>query len=205
MKQKLFLLLLFTSGIQFSCSKLNNGCPDSGNVQKYFDVQGASINNYRITGTNSIGAFETTLTNNNENIDFDKLLVGIEFTKRYYSRSGGFSIGFGNTAYACDPAVPGYLGSEELIQSINITSNADFDPGHPAGQSLNDLFDYCLSNKPVSGLTSFVNTLPKKALERFQLHLKFKPSISTAHSFKLVYTQTNGETYTVSTPLIKLR
>lgn len=110
--------------------------------------------------------------------------------------------GFSKTmAFSC---VEGLDGMKFPVQTVQITSNNDFDPTHLAGTSLNDLF----FEKSYNEVSSEQELLPLKA-EGFMnqgiadLLLLSSPQLEQRHTFTLTFEKSNGEVVTGTTEEIK--
>jgi hypothetical protein len=120
---------------------------------------------------------------------------------------------FGQNLMACDRPPCGYAGSEEKIASVQITSNADYETGLPAGVNLATVFQICAKKTTDYSSQNFYKAEDYQSLETYlasspsafyeaYLRIKKTPTLSKKHIFTITYTQTNGEIYTTQTPEI---
>jgi hypothetical protein len=106
-------------------------------------------------------------------------------------------------AYACEPSqLPGYSGTTEALDSLEVRCVYAYDAAHPAGSSVNDLLVNQSSGRvlpavPERGTKPELNGLP--------LQLAQAPAQAGPQQFALRYRLTNGETYTARTPVFTLR
>ena len=180
------------------------GCPsveDCGPFPSHFNVKGLNSESYRITNFTQYQAYSVTLATAAP-VRADSFMLGITFTYEdiYANR---LTI---PKAYACSPKIP---TSNEIVESIVITSNQAFDDSHLAGDTLNDIFEIVYLDfdgteysYPMS-IDQFVSSGPT-AKKFYYLSLKSSPLKAANHNFSVYYKQTNGETYQDSTATIYL-
>ncbi len=120
------------------------------------------------------------------------LILRLELLERYYTTNflpkGGFA------AWAdCNPKPPIYT---ELVDSLVVTSENDFDSRHPAGTSLNDLLRISDSGGTTM-LTDFLIT-PRsvQTIANQHLTLTVPPTSSATQRFRARIHLTNGNVYT---------
>jgi hypothetical protein len=196
----LILILIFNFG---GC------CPsDCDKVPKYLNIEGLDIAVKRITNTYSDGSITAISFDTNNFIDFDKLLIELTATGSYFGQNNNYNFGnfFINSAYACKCAGPGHQGSTEQISDIIILSNNPFLSSSNSSDTLSQFFNISGFNgnqfvKPID-LVLFLSTQPS-AMSKINLTLKVKPTGSNEHKFTIIYKQTNGEIYEITTPTIK--
>ena len=187
MKQKFpkpIIVLLILYSVSFFSAL--NSCKKSETYEKYFDIRKMRV--YGIDITN-IGHHDPQ---NIYNIDYSNYRLTLDFTDSifYYShttRINYFPLSI-NSAYASLWG-DGYLGSKEIISAIYITSDADYDSLHLAGDTLNDLFN----------VNNSLNEINFIAQEYIKLSLTKKPELNSTHTFTVSYYQTNGEYYSGKT------
>lgn len=115
-----------------------------------------------------------------------------------------------NKAYACSPPPP---YTNEVIESITITSDRDFSVEYPAGSSLNELFvvahqrfgyvydENSDGERIYKPLNDFLNTQPSASMF-MQLMLTQTPESEKSHQFTIDYKHTDGEQFTISTTTV---
>ena len=115
-----------------------------------------------------------------------------------------------SSAYAC--SVPPEPFSDEVILDIQITSDTDFDAGHPAGSNLADLFSIAFlqltryNEFRQIALEDFI-LLERNAVDELILILEAQPEQTGAFQFTVNYTQ-EGErltAYEYTTPTVVLQ
>lgn len=194
MKKTLGMLLLLLGGIPVGA--VLQGCNDCVFIEaeKYFDVQGVVLNAFRAKTNQRLAA--------DEPIAAADVRLEINLQARYYSFKVCQS-GWLPTAYACEPSqIPGYGGTTEILDSLEVRGTNAYDATHPAGSSLNDL----LVNQS-SGLALPVAPMRGTAPEQYGLSLQLRqgPAQAGPQQFMLRYRLTNGETYVARTPRLVLR
>lgn len=193
----LFLLFNFGGCITCNCDF----------VKKYIDIQGFEVEVEKITDYYSDSSTSAISFNTNDSIDFDKLQISLTARGNYYGQSS-FQLGsfFVNSLYACSCAPHGYLGSKEQISEITILSNNPFLAAGNSADTLNQYFKisgyYGTEHFKPTDLVTFLSYQPR-ALDEINLTLKTPPTGSKEHIFRIIYKQTNGETYEITTPKIK--
>ena len=182
------MLALFTtlSGI-FSCK--NDKCGPFPNRYKLVSMNGKS---YQVTDTTTGNVQLAEI--DSDTLNFDQYAIYLKFGIATYYAGTGFN--WFSAAYACSPVEP---TTDETIDGIRITSDKDFDPAHPAGSDLSDLFDvipayYHLSIYPSDryDLQQFIATQPK-APDELTLLLKARPDHPDIFSFQVAYHQDGVE------------
>lgn len=198
---RVFLVSIFSMGILSSLTScLDGACREA--AQEY-DIQGMVVYSGVVIGSNSIGRISIATPDSliEENTFGLTLFATISFVyneESWYKKIKLFSV-----AYATSCAISDTF-TQEIIASINISSDSDFSVNYPAGSSLNELFkvsyiDNNTSQNPVNqNVNEFVSTSPQ-AGTTINLLLLSHPDISKAHVFKIEYAHTNGEYYELYT------
>lgn len=135
--------------------------------------------------------FDTSIPINSGNT----LLFTLEFEPET-SASASFiqlpriSFSFFKQAHATTCIPPAY---SEMISYINITSDADYDSSHLAGQSLNDIFYVDFGDNIASG------TLYETPIGDWQTVLTFQPAptLDKTHNFQFYIELDSGSTFTI--------
>lgn len=165
--------------------------------------------------------FENVEVLANPQIDIDSFGMKCTITHEIYAKiqesfnpfiQNCFGHGSGNC-----PANPGkgWAGEGDHPIEANIYSNAGYDSLHPAGTSLNDLFEIfsmvCVGgpNQPYTyhyEIVSFASQAERrKSLYRVcMFRLISMPTISTTHTFSIVVNFTSGRVLTSSSAAIQL-
>lgn len=126
----------------------------------------------------------------------------IVFPEDFRYVAGSFSnFGFNNTmAFSCEE---GWGGMKFPVQSVEITSNKDFDKDHLAGTSLNDLFMQFGPDE------NFKYTFQMIEAEGFMdsggtdLKLFIAPSLDKTHEFTLTFSKSDGTVISGTTDAIE--
>lgn len=202
-RSKIFILILTFNFL--GCNPQN-----CDTVPKYLDIEGLDVAVNKITKTYNDGSFSTQPFDTNNTIDFKDLVLRLTPEMNYYGQTNSFKLGnpFISSAYAGKCPTPGYQGSMEQISDIIIFSNNPFLDSGTTQDTLSQYFNisgYDRNNyiEPVD-LLSFMSTQPT-VMREIDLTLKVKPTGSSAHEFTIIYKQTNGEIYEVTTPTIKFK
>jgi hypothetical protein len=173
-------------------------CCNCDEVKKYFDVNGFSAEGYKMGQTSKLDS--TTKVN------FEEYYIDLTFNKSYYSeckQQYDFSSLLFNNAYACKCAMDGSYGSTEKIDSIQIFSSYLFDSSMAVNENISKYFTVITNVGSQINLNEYTQSKPNPSLFYLRLKLNTKPTSSLKHEFTIVYTQTNGETYSAKTPLIE--
>jgi len=186
-------------------------CGELNGINPYFDTQGVgnfSSGFYEQNGDwTYISASESDLE-----IPADRYGIEVSFVTETYgaqlmedgivksSKKGSFI----SAAYACNPPPPGFLGSQERITDIEITSDMDFSTLFPAGSSLTDKFfihpfvapdrDILLQSQVFLVDDFAQNQVP--AVRDFTLLLRETPD-NPIQRFKVTYTLDFSEIYEI--------
>lgn len=133
---------------------------------------------------------------------YTRVGIHLEVKAEYYSVIPINSYG---TLMACDPLPNGHEGSKEKVSTIRITSNQDFNTEYPAGTDLAELFLIkkmglynSWSEDVAVNLRTYSNAQPSPEMA-YTLWLAKPPVSSKKHIFTIIYEQTNGDKYTVTT------
>lgn len=110
------------------------------------------------------------------------------------------------TAQACSPPPP---RTDEVIDDIQISSNADFSANRPAGSELNGQFEvvYALVEQAAPfpmPLGDFIAGHYRSS-EVLGLRLRENPTASKNHRFTIHYRHVGGETFVLTSPLLEFR
>ena len=171
--------------IVYSCNPCGKGVhPDVNNCVSVDSIFADNIN--RTTQTNigsgdTIAASSYTLT---LSIIYDVQTC----TMKKYSNP------FISSAYACDIAVNINNHIEDSIITIRIVSDADFDPNHPAGTLLNDIFNVPETEALNYGMNS----------GSIQMNLLDQPDIDRMHKFSVDVIFASGTVQTITTDPVML-
>ena len=136
---------------------------------------------------------EDTISYNNFGLNLNAL------TERYFSMTSGHETYFPfSNAFACDPAPP---QSSEMIISLQIFCDKDFDENHPTGTDISDLFDVvvplshtptaykqCDNMKDLQSLDSYITENPF-SFRYIDLALNSPPLESDSYTFTIKYNQ----------------
>ena len=194
MKKTLGILLLLLGGIPVGA--VLQGCNECNFAvaEKYFDVHGVVLNALRATTNQRLTA--------DEPIAAADVRLEVNLQARYYSFRARPS-GWLPMAYACSPSqLPGYGGTTEVLDSMEVRSTNAYDAAHPAGSSLNDLLVIQSGGLPLP-VAPARGTAPEQ--NGLQLQLRQGPAQAGPQQFVLRYRLTNGETYVARTPRLVLR
>jgi hypothetical protein len=190
------------------CCNSASCCGEDTNSSPYFDITAMETKVFLISQTpNGNGNLQTAYTPYAKGtlLDSANYRIKVNGILRFYGLLEKPAVNWGGTLWACSPNEPGFKGSEEVVSKIIITSNAEFNKEHPAGASLNKLFDInaytSIYNR--DNLTNAINVdefVAKNptAPQYFELTPTRKPT-AKKHIFTITYEQTNGEKYTVQT------
>ncbi len=192
----LFLLLLV--GIQCNLRP----CNGSGEYYPYYSILDYSLGlNRRIDSNHSEPLDSPYQIKFNE---LNLILSGNLF--HHASRNIQPPLTFGTSCFACDARESGDMGCKENMDSIVITSDAEFLPGVLPGTSLNDRFDvmYRVQNGGAKiALTDFTQYFPIQPPYLMTFSLKEKPGASKMKFYIYIH-QSNGISWTKETPLLTI-
>lgn len=187
------------------------GCSNCKDIPKYFDINGLTADLKQITTVYEDGSFSDEHIDSNAKVNFDKFIIQLTPNTTYYGDNSIFDK-FDFSSLFISKAMakcmnPGYEGSLERISEINIFSSYQFTNSGLTTDTLSKYFDidgdgYKGSYLKRIDLVTFTKTNPQP-LQQIHLILKAKPDGSLKHKFTVQYKQTNGETYTVTTPTIE--
>lgn len=204
MRKELKILLLILLFNFVGCNPKNCDL-----VPKYLNIQGLEITVKKIDKTYQDGSFSTLPFDTNNSINFSDLVLEITPVMRYYGHNKSFTPRnfLINSAYAGKCPLPGFKGSTEQIAGIIIFSNEPFLASGSPADTLSYFFDISgLDDRngfiaPID-LMTFISTQPS-VMREICLNLKVRPRGSHKHKFTILYKQTNGEFYEMTTPTIK--
>ena len=186
--------IFFVTLILFCLFFLNCCIKEYEEHEKFFDIRKMKV--YSIIKGDRLLDYGYSLTT-----EYNQFNIVLDFRDSiyFYSENQNWSVNFINNAYAkhvcyglCIQGNDGYLGSKEIIASIYITSNADFDSLHLAGDTLNDYFK----------VNQLLDSINYKANRYILISLNINPKLDSLHTFNIQYNQTNGEYYSGKTTLI---
>jgi hypothetical protein len=133
----------------------------------------------------------------NEPIAAADLLLAVHLQKTYYGHQPAKGWHLLPTAYACPPApAPGYLGTQQALDSVVVRSRYAYDAQHPAGASLNDLLLETGLGQPLPARAS-------RSAEP-QLQLRVLPAAAGPQQFVVRYRLADGTVYSAQTPVLQL-
>ena len=189
------------------------GCLDNcKNTPKNYDVQGFKTSIRQISEVYPDHSVRLSPLDSTMKIDFDKFVIELEAELVFYGCSRkeenfDFSSFFINSAMATECAEPGYHGSTEQISEISIFSSYPFFSSGTPGDNLCrhfkvSVYRYQWTFSDPMDLDSLVSTHPHPP-KIIRLLLKEKPTGSSKHKFTIQYTQSNGESYTLTSPTVE--
>ena len=189
--KKVFLLLLLFPLLQLACNRTK--CDGS----RFFDVTGVRLIPMAKTGAKSTSGPITLY--NQDSVAYANFYLDGYLNATYYSKANtGFS--FLPQAYATDCAAPGFDGSEEKVANIYLVALGNFNNNFQPGDTLTNAFT--INDKPAAQYISETNQQLKDQF--FTIKLTQKPNPKQMQQFKLIYKLTNGESYEVFTPVIRI-
>lgn len=197
-----FLTVMLTLGFVIpSCDPC-----DHDPVPNYFDIEGLSMVNREGVAYNNNLPIEDS-----SSVNFENYWFTIDFDVSYYfgqtvKRESAFELNIINSALACRYHDKGYLGSQEKIDSLTVTTLNDFDDTHLAGSNINDLLKiYNINTQTMQDLNSYLgNNISYIKKVRMLFELKKKPAISSFFKARVVMKLKNGEEYTAENLEIEL-
>lgn len=157
----------------------------------YNDVEGVALTPYRDANT---------VVEDRQSVASRDLVLRMTFKTRGYGavplRRGGFSA-------LADCENPAF---KEQVDSVTVTSRYAYDAQHPAGASLNDLLTTGQGSALGTPTLSQRLTSPENAEVWSFVELRFQqlPASSGPQQFRLRCHLTNGEVYTVETPVMNV-
>ncbi|MCX6304284.1 MAG: hypothetical protein NT040_04905 [Bacteroidetes bacterium] len=181
---------------------------DCNKVPTHFSVNGLMANLMQITGVYDEGNIALAPLDSLAHIDFDKFVIQLSPQMTFYG--GNMNVGkacfFNNAAVACKCQEPGYAGTFDQISEINVFSAFPFASPGATSDTLSRFFD--IDGFQSNGsylkridLVSFAKSNPL-ALRFIRLMPKVKPGGSLTQKFYIVYKQTNGAVFSMTTPTI---
>jgi hypothetical protein len=188
MKNKLFILLgvfslIFLSGI-ISCDKC-------GPFPNKFKIIGLEWFNYKVIYSDTTHPKLMVSEIDSDTVEYIMYSIFIKPRQETYfaQNLNRWNFSLIHQAYACSPATP---QTDEIIDSISITSSKDFDITHPSGNELSDLFDiivldyangidykhytfndYIKTNPAVPNELVFILTAPPDVTTDFEFLVKY--------------------------------
>ena len=202
--RKAFILLVILAIINLG------GCCyyDCNKVFTHFNLNGLVANLMQITGVYDDGNVAVVPLDSLAHIDFDKFVIQLSPQMTFYG--GNMNVGkagiFNNAAFACKCQEPGYAGTFDQISEINVFSAYPFAGLGATSDTLSGVFD--IDGFQSNGsylkridLVSFTKSNPP-ALRLIRLMPKIKPNGSLTQKFYIVYKQTNGALFSMTTPTI---
>ncbi len=198
------LFILFLPSFLTQCC-MNSCCGEKNNSKPFFNTIGTTAISYRADTVRN-----TPEVYNQQPIHHRNYFCWLRAEVEYYSMQKVLPTNFGQSLMACD-FIPS-RSSEEKIASIQVFSNADYDNALPAGSDLSTIFQISaslrsetsglsFSSQDYKALSAFLATSPHAFYDAC-LRLSKAPTVSKKHTFRIEYTQTNGERYTIQTPEI---
>lgn len=201
MVRKICVVLLGSFLIQL-CYACGSCFMEDTKSAPYYEVKDYTSHTSRITGLNEHSNFEFESLPENESVDFDKLAISVQASVEYYSEARPLPFSY-TSAFACDPPPPGYKGTNQLLDSLVITSNYDFDPEHPKGTKLNEFFDRYTGQR--APLIEYLKQESLQAPEGLDLLLNTMPTGSSTQEFTFTFYLSSGQVYSTETMSIQLQ
>ncbi len=165
-------------------------CIDCGPFHDKYKMKGFEWFNYQATYSDST-AQKLIVTELGDSVEYRLYSIYIRPIQEYYFSQNSMIRDFDliSSAYACDPVPP---NTDEIIDSIKITSGKDFDVSHPAGTDLSDIFDivvldeanyiyykrfqlqeYLLTNPEVPAIMALFLRTPPATTDEFSFEVKY--------------------------------
>lgn len=192
MRKRLGLLLLVCCGVPAGTLLLSCADEDScgyDNVPRFYRTQAVELVARSLRTGQQLAA--------NEPVASVDLLLAVQMQKTYYGRQPSKRWHLVPESYACPPTpAPGYLGTQQLLDSVVVRSRYAYDAQHPAGTSLNDLLLETGIGEP----------LPARASRSTEPHLKLQvpPATAGPQQFVVRYRLADGTVYIAQTPVLQL-
>jgi hypothetical protein len=141
----------------------------------------------------NITDLEWSGTSANNPVQFNDLEIEINTVGTYFFSMRN-SINLFTSAYACTPLPP---ETDDMLQNLEITSNADYNALYTQGTNLIDLFDVEVfysreGNSETFSLTDFLST-DRKFPDRMLLRLNTPPAANGDFSFVFKFTIDGAE------------
>lgn len=174
------LLILFGLCVLTVLSIIYQSCNP---IRQCFLLQG-----FNVYPTMTVG---NTLLKSGDTVNWDQLLVNIDMQGQLFSCKNEQHFSFVNTAYATKLSVQEIY--HDTIKSIHIESNQAYDVAHPAGTSLNDIF-----NVPTNFQTDYTFG------RNFSYHAVKSPDSTRFHELTVKIEIAGSIPYERTLPLIKI-
>ncbi|MBX7205400.1 MAG: hypothetical protein K1X81_08255 [Bacteroidia bacterium] len=200
MKTPLTIILFLFLFVGIQCNL--KPCSSSGTYYPYY-----SILDYRLGLNRIIDSAHTEPIDSPFQVKFDQLSL-ILSGSIFHHASGNFQpqLSFGTSSFACSPRESGDMGCLENIDSIVITSSAEFSPGILPGTPLNDRFNITYHQRnghATLPLSDFTKTLPVEPTYLMSFLLTQKPDTDKMKFYIYIHLN-NGISWTKETPLLTL-
>ncbi|MCH8545725.1 MAG: hypothetical protein LAT54_03255 [Cryomorphaceae bacterium] len=191
----IMLFFFFSNGCQRQkCEGYIEGC---GCPPSDFNPQ-VAVENIGLMNINRMSLRSSEVYNEGDEIKKNEHLSISFFTNMNrvsYVPKKSFSVF--QSAYACSFAVS--FRSDHVFRGISITSHADFDDDHPAGENLVDYFNSPMypEKNAEDALKKHFDQLMFNQTTRLNIHQR--PTASASHRFTISFL-IDDETFTVQTP-----
>lgn len=218
--RKTFLvsLGLWTASLLFVACETFSDEPlcDCGDVPEFFDVDGISNLIHQEQDSRSIlppdTSEEAAVSWQNHELLLELSIGGFLGSESNPQTQAKPFFSLISSAYACTCLPPGWNGSNEIIQELNIITMNDYDSLHKAGDSLNDILSIIplgFGNDEQVALTDYLQIDSLNVTrESYRFRLQQGPSENAIFQVKLVSTlrNTDGreENYEIESPSIRL-
>lgn len=211
MKIKITAVTAFLVFTMMSCNQQDD-CISGPNTE--YDITGFNISIGTFSGELSLGApLNLNAIQPGESVNAEEFVIELIATTNslasiYKTNVSVFDISFVPVANACSYPPP---LTNERVSKLTITSLTDFSSEHPAGTSLNQFFDVVFNERGeyrISGGNSVAYNLDEYiALDPYggvltQLKLNTSPTSVMNHEFFIEYEHSNGESFTLTVPLV---
>ena len=171
-----------------SCDLLGNDCPG----KDYKHLPYYAVNGFMLTPHEGL-YFSQTVTDTLKPLSIDSFNIKLNSLLIYYAKNTTISKSIFSSAFACSPVEPGNAGTRDIIDSISIRSDKDFDSTHPANSLLNDIFQYELNYTTKASINSMFKTqMPKYS----SIFLVKKPLLAQKHTFTFTFYLNNNKKFT---------
>jgi hypothetical protein len=191
------ILLLPSFFFLAACDKWGTDCNCPPIQGAYFRTTGLDAEILEQSGTNAAAAVA-----DGTGVLFDQMRITLNFDVEYYSVSQrGFDLSkLAPSTYACSCISNGDAGSEERMESINITTVYDIDSSHPAGSNINDLLIVSQFNQEID-----VDDLPNFQLFYPDFQLRFKERLPLGDfAFKAEIKMLDGTLYAAESVNVRI-
>ena len=199
---RIILILLMLVPVPFSCKEDCSALLDLY-VEPYFQMQDlvfAYVDEYTFNEKTEKLMFKSISQN------FDSVVYSCEKMAMYFQAPDTALLfhsqntikkrfGFMHEAIACSAKQPGYAGTLDLVEKIDISSNYDYDDMHHQNYDLSDIvkiFAYTTNGENGwADLDEYNKNAPYQAPKRFYLLLKQPPTLSKVQQFHIRYYMVN--------------